>query len=97
MKFLFDEYGRDNIKYRLQNGIQDKLATTNKQTQAGRPKVVGRKTILDSFPNLSETKRAKLRAAIRERAAGEFGWRGLAERIQQILKLEKVPAHETAR
>jgi DNA invertase Pin-like site-specific DNA recombinase len=98
MKFLFDEYDRDNIRYKLQNGIDNKMKTTKSRTQHGRPKVAGRKSILDEkMTTMSRAGLNKLRKLFQDRSAGKMGWRPLAVELKKSLRLKTVPGHETAR
>lgn len=97
MKCLIDEYDAENIRYKLQNGIRDKMASTTRKTQHGKPKVGGRKSILENMGPIPAAKIAALKKYGEERKRGKYGWRKLAEKIKVALKLKTVPSHETAR
>lgn len=97
MEFLIDEYDSDNIRYKLQSGIRDKMASTRRKTQHGKPKVGGRKSILEKMGPIPAAKIAALKKYGQDRKHGKYGWRKLAEKIKVVLKLKTVPSHETAR
>ena len=96
------EFERDTIVARLQAGLQAKRATTKRKTQTGQPKVQGRKTLLERSGVLRSSPSArpqlrKLKAATKQHEKGEIGWRPLAQKVQQILELDKVPSIEVVR
>lgn len=97
MKLVVDEYDRDNVRYKLANGMADKMKTTKERTQKGTPKVAGRKSILEKLPALSAKQITSARQLFKERAAGKFGWRTLAKKLKTTLRLKAMPGHETAR
>jgi hypothetical protein len=49
------------------------------------------------MPAISATVLKKVRAAYESPDRCEFGWRTLATRLAQILRLPNVPGHETVR
>lgn len=96
-KLLIDEYDSDNMRYKLQNVIRDKMASTRRKTHHGKPKVVGRKSILEKLGQIPAAKIAALKKYGKERKHGKYGWRTMAEKIKVALKLAAVPSHEAAR
>ena len=96
------EFERDTIVARLQAGLQAKRVTTKRTTQTGEPKVQGRKTLLERcgvLPSSSSMRPQlrKLKASVQQHQKGEIGWRPLANKVQQILELDKVPGIEVVR
>ncbi|CAJ1410792.1 unnamed protein product [Effrenium voratum] len=82
------EFERDTIVYRLQEGLKAKAA---KMKAAGLPgKVNGRKSYLEhqQGKNLSPKKLKALKQACLARKRGEFGWRVLATKASKILRLK---------
>ena len=76
------EFERDVIVQRLQEGLRAKAGELRKQ---GLPeKVNGRKSALEmSMPGKRKT--ARLKNLCRQRAKGVFGWRTLAEKVSIVL------------
>jgi len=96
------EFERDTIVARLQAGLEGKRAITKRKTQTGEPKVQGRKTLLESsgvlrFCPSTRCQLRQLNKAVKQHENGEFGWRPLAEKVQQILELDKAPSVEVVR
>jgi DNA invertase Pin-like site-specific DNA recombinase len=96
------EYEKDQIVYRTQNAIKAKRAEEAKKggkmrkTQKGKPKVNGRKNILEECKATKRQHNNSL-TLCQQRAQGKFGWRVLAARLSQVLKLKKDMTHEAAR
>ena len=65
-------------------------------TQAGKAKAMGSKSWLARFGQPSAAQRLQLKSVFKARAAGEFGWRTLKDKINKVLKL-KLKSHEAAR
>ena len=96
------EFERDTIVARLQAGLEAKRAITKRKTQTGEPKVQGRKALLESSGVLRSCPSARcqlrqLNKAVKQHENGKFGWRPLAEKVQQILELDKPPGVEVVR
>ena len=92
------EFERDTIVARLQAGLDAKRTATKRKTQMGEPKVQGRKTLLERCGVLpSSPLMRQLKAAIKQHENSEFGWRPLAKKVKQILKIHKVPSIEVVR
>ena len=82
------EYERDLVVHRLQMGLQ--------AAQQKRKKVRGRKTIMEKLAPMSQQKRA-LKKLILQRRAGKFGFRPLARKMSQALRLKQTMAMETCK
>ena len=90
------ELDRDTLVYRMAHGRAEKMKTTKKRTQDGRPKVSGCSSVLEQ-KNASEAVQKKILILGRKRSMGEFGWRPMAEKVSKLLKLDYVLSHETVR
>jgi len=90
------EFERDLIVHRMSSGIKEKAKSTNKKTQAGQPKVVGRKSVLEKIGPLTKTTVRKLKTYFRQHDANKFGWNPLRQKISELLSIPVVGV-ETAR
>lgn len=96
MVCALQELDRDTVVWRLQQGQEHKRQTTAEKTQSGQPKVNGCKSYVEHLAPSRAVKNKIIKLG-KKRAAGEFGWRPLAEKITALLKLDKPLTHETAR
>ena len=88
--FATAEYERDVLVERLQSGLRAAAAK-----QGGVP-VQGRKTILNKIQPTKKQKKI-LKALIAKRGRGDFGYRPLAEKFSEVLKLKSPMSYETCR
>ena len=92
------EFERDCIVHRLQAGILAASRTTKRKTQAGAPKVRGRRNLVEVVKP-SGTQKRQLKSVFKKRRDGKFGWRPLRKEVGKILKLQKKkwPSTESCR
>ena len=96
------EFEKDSIWWRTSHALIDKLAVERKKgdkarlTQEGDAKVNGRLSFLEE-KRLSASTRNQMITQCKRHKAGKFGWRTLAKKLSEILKLVKEMSHEAAR
>jgi len=95
--FAVTELDRDMTVGKLQDGIRRKLKSTPRRTQKGRPKVTGRKSILEKLmPSRIVLQRLR-QLATKHMKDSNYGLRSVAVDMRKILGLTKDISHETAR
>ena len=88
------ELDRDVLVWRLAQGREHKKKTTRKRTQTGRPKVCGCPSYLEEW-KITDNIKKQVEALAKRREGG--GWRPLASKVSQLLKLDQTISHETVR
>ena len=66
------------------------------ENASGRPEVSGCSSVLEQL-KFSKVMQKKMLALGKRRAAGNFGWRPMAEEVSKLLMLDHVFFHESVR
>ena len=80
------EYERDIIVHRLQQGLQARKAALQRGNPKKRVKVNGRKSLMEKHP-LAAGQERKLKLLCKQKLRGAFGWRPMAVKCGKIFKL----------